>query len=102
MFILVNNENIIVGIVDDAIRDENGLLTYSNGHPCYYPPELTEVEVLEIPSGIKPFTHKYVNGNIIVNPDYVAPPKTQVELEQEIETLKLMVADLGLMVGGGL
>lgn len=76
--------------VDNTIFNDNGYL------------ELFEdVEVEE--SYLKnPSMYKYVSGQFIANEKYVAPPKTQEELEQEIETLKFMVADLGLQVGGGL
>ena len=59
-------------------------------------------EILEIPEGIEPTKHSYDGVEFRDCSLYTAPPKTNEELEQEINQLKQQNADLmyQLMSGG--
>lgn len=109
MFILLNEKNEVIEAVDTVSRDGNGLLTTKGEFECYYPKELFDVEVSSIPEDFKPSYYLYEEGKFNLNPNYVSYKDPIIALEEEVlrlkadnETLKLMVADLGLMVGGGL
>lgn len=89
MYILLNNEKQVVGMVEQVIRNDKGLLTITNSRKCYYPQELDEVEVSNTPEGIKPFAYLYVDGEFVPNPNYEYYRDPMVIQKEEIANLKI-------------
>lgn len=97
MKLLLNSSNVIIDIADEMEAVSNGILV--RGDIVYGEANLSIHEVMSIPQGVKPQRYKFVNGDFIVNEDYVEPINT----EQEIRDLKDEVAFLWyeLMKVGG-
>lgn len=104
--ITVKADGVILLVAESVYENEVGIVANTPSGEVTFPSYI-ETSVFEISddvaNGVVPGRDCY-SGTIGVfkNPLYQPPPKTQMEIEQEIEMLKLMVADLGLQVGGGL
>ena len=102
--LVLTSDNLIVSIADSVEETPNGRLIKERGMEYFLAFPSTVIDVVEhnVPVDFESGKYIFLDGTFKENPQYVTPPRTQEELEQEIETLKLMVAELGLMVGGGL
>ena len=85
-----------INTVDGGYFVDDTIFSNINNLDLFIDVDIDEIHLLNLSK------YKYVNSQIMLNENYVSPPKTQEDLEQEIETLKYMIAELGLIVGGGL
>ena len=75
MKVLVDNSEVVVDIVDSAEEASNGLQVNRDGNVYIYASSiaLTVVNVETIPEGVMAQKYKYIEGEFVLNPDYVEP-----------------------------
>ncbi|PKM49575.1 MAG: hypothetical protein CVV02_15155 [Firmicutes bacterium HGW-Firmicutes-7] len=95
MKLLLNEEGIIIDICTTTEIIEDGILVDDR---VIYAEEFDIVEVTEILQGVAPQTHKYVNGQFIVNENHVMPEQDQLaKLKTDVELMKRALDELGGM-----
>jgi hypothetical protein len=77
MIVLIDKNNVIIDIVESAQTVENGLQVTKNKQTYIYASVLSkdfsQIEKDNIPDGVNAQAYKLVEGEYVVNPDYVAP-----------------------------
>jgi len=84
MKILLDNDNVIVADGQEMQEVSNGILV---DNKTIYAGTYTIADA-EIPSNVKCQAHKYVNGQFVVNENYVQP--SEVTMEQVMSKLDAM------------
>lgn len=107
---ILNNENVLLDLAEDIIfakpgAEDGGLQECAKEEAthiwnrekntaCMNNDEFTLIEVAEVPEEVKEFEYKYVDGEFIINADYVP----YVSDQERIEALEDMVNML--LLGG--
>ena len=83
MKVLINPEGVVIDIAEEMTEVENGIRV---GDIVYAERTLSVVDAV-VPEGVKPQTHKYLNGEFVTNPDYTpffSPEERIAKLEGEL------------------
>ena len=75
MKVLTDNNNVVIDIVNSTEQVINGLQVNKDGDVYIYASSiaLTVENVETIPEGVMAQKYKYIEGEFVLNPDYVEP-----------------------------
>ena len=85
MYVITDKNGVIIHLSATMGHQTNGNLLVDNGTLAIAPLLVGQVsEDVEVPEGVAPQTHTYINGTFAANPNYTDPPKS---VEEQIADL---------------
>ncbi|WDU82257.1 hypothetical protein [Caloramator sp. Dgby_cultured_2] len=101
MKLLLNKDNVIIDIAEDITEVEQGYFCNN----CIYPytiDNFSVVEVVEVPTEVKPGKYMYENREFKLNPNYTEPINPEMEIKGLKEKINLLQQALDdLILNGG-
>lgn len=85
MYLLIDNNNVIVKISDLITEREDGF--YIEKEDCIYPPHLkvTLIKIDNLPDGVMAYKYCYINNNFELNSEYTE----NVNIENKVKNLEI-------------
>ena len=95
MYILLDDRNTVIEINLNIVRQENNNILVGN-HLIYEENDMKIVEVDNVPIDILPMKYFYIDGEFVLNPNFVNPysDKDVDQLKQEVKQLTTECSEL--------